>query len=233
MQETDYTKANNPDTFKSGDFQPYRLLHWMKDILRNFFSSSINLKDERLCGLLNLQDGILPTELNAMFRVGVPFNPKSIIKAGTTPAVIVSAADTSYPVPTLGAPAGLNRTCLQGTARYHGAKHMLMHMQVIVAAETYDGALLLSDLIEAFLATHELELMADCKAISQFNVTGSQGPQEISVDQAGNAKSIYQSTISISLVGGLSWLSYEQGPLFRGMIVDIDVNRKETCTCKH
>lgn len=232
MIETNYTAEANIDTFKSGDFQPYRILHWMKDLLQNFFSASINLKDERLCGLLGFQDGKLPTKLDAMFRVGVPFNPKSVIKAGTTPAIIVSVTDTSYPVPTVCA-AYPGQNALGGMARYQGAKHILMHMQIAVAAETYDGALLLSNLLEAFLATHEKEIMLDCASISQFNVTGSTGPQEISVDQSGNAKPLYQATIALSIVGGLSWLSYTQAPVFRGLISNLFIGGGENCTCSH
>lgn len=219
---TDYTREGNPNTFNAGAFQPYRVVHWLKDILRNFFSSSINLKDERLCGLLNMQDGKLPTELDAMFRIGVPFNPKTIIKAGTTPAVIVSAGETSYPAHTFNVTAPVNRE--MGTlSKYGRALHESLKLQISIVTETYDGTLLLTNLLEAFLVTHALELKQDCALVGQFTILGSTGPQEIAMEQVGAAKQVFQAGINILVTGGLDWTAYTQYPPFRGLDLDIQV----------
>lgn len=214
---TDYTAAANVDTLGPGQFQMYRIVHWLRDIICNLFSSSINIRDERLAGLLRLQDGELPTQLDAMFRVDVPYNPKSIIKAGTTPAVIVSAGQSSYMNNTLTITGTVPTSLLKDAGAYTGCKLIKSTLQITTITESYDGTLLLSNLIEQFLATHELELRRDCPCLSQFTVLGASGPQEIPQDQLMNADSLYQSAIDISIAGSISWNTSTQGPLFRSL----------------
>lgn len=50
--EFDYTTKRDDDTLMGGALQGYRLIHWLADVLRNWFSDPINIKDERISKLL-------------------------------------------------------------------------------------------------------------------------------------------------------------------------------------
>ena len=220
MITTDYTSASNPDSLKSGPLQSYRLVHWLRDILKNFCSDPINLKDERLRGLLRMQDEANEARLNALFRVGLPFSGKAIVKAGLTPVMLISAGDTSDPVASNKVLGCENmQSVAGGVVRYHGVRHRSVKLQVAVVTESYDGTLLLCNLIEDFLVMNERNFVKDCGMISEFNVLGSMGPQELQADSAGNAYPLYQAVISISVLGGISWVSDTQGPVFRGISI--------------
>ena len=212
----DYTKKANPDTLKPGALQGYRLVHWLADILRNWFSDPINLKDERLCRLLRLQDGDTETSLKALFDIGTPYS-QDTKKACTTPMIIVGLGQTSYPVKNFNA-IGSGPVAENGAIpMYTGMKYKTIDCQITVLTESYDGTLLLAGLIEDFLCINERLLAADNGMIAEFNVLGSTAPQELRIGAESNAKPIYQTVISIRTVGGLSWYADTQGPVFRGI----------------
>ena len=94
---TDYTAEANKDTLHGGALQSYRLMHWMCDILKNFFADPTNIKDERISHVFKMQDGATPEQLNALFRVDAPYSPNGN-KSGLTPGVVVSLGATQYPV---------------------------------------------------------------------------------------------------------------------------------------
>jgi hypothetical protein len=213
----DYTSAGNPDSLKDrgGAMQSYRLMHWLSDILKNFFSDPINIKDERICKLMNLQDTD-EEHLDALFDVGTPFS-QDTKKACGTPMIIVSMGQTQYPVKNF----GVNQS---GIMAENGAVHMSQSLRiktvactVAVATESYDGTLLLGGLIEDFLLINENLFVQDNHTISEFRVQGSTEPQEIKIGSSANAKTIYQLKIGILMAGSISWTTDTQGPLFRGI----------------
>lgn len=213
----DYTAAGNPDTLQNrgGAMQNYRLMHWLADVLRNFFSDPINIKDERICSLLNLQDAD-EEHLDALFDVGTPFS-QDTKKAGSTPMIIVSLGQTQFPVKTVG---NLPPPIMAENGAVHmtqGMKFKVVSCTVSVATESYDGTMLLGGLIEDFLLINEKLLVQDNQTISEFIVQGSSEPQEIKVGTSANAKTIYQMKIAIQMAGGISWTTDTQGPLFRGI----------------
>jgi hypothetical protein len=213
----DYTEAGNQDSLRNrgGAMQNYRLMHWLADILKNFFSDPINIKDERICKLMNLQDSD-DEHLDSLFDVGTPFS-QDTKKACSTPMIIVSLGQTQYPVKDF----GIRPSPVMAE---NGAVHMSQSLKVkvvgctvSVATESYDGTMLLGGLIEDFLLINEKLFVQDNNTLSEFRVQGSTEPQEIKVGTAANAKTIYQMKIAIQMAGSISWTTDTQGPLFRGI----------------
>ena len=215
---TDYTKKANANSMLPGASQQYRLLHWLIGILKNFLSDPINIKDERIASLLRLQDGATDTQLKALFSIGAPYT-KDSRKAGTTPAITVSLGETSYPIHHINALAAPITSEIGAQPMHKGAKFKSTQCGVSVATESYEGTVLLGGLIEDFLNINETLLAADSRTLSEFRVTGSTAPEELKAGTAHNAKSIYQLTIRISTLGGISWTQDTQGPVFRGVTV--------------
>lgn len=60
---TYHTTEATSNSMKPGSSQQYRLLHWLKDILKNFLCDPTNIKDERVAKLMRLQDGATEQEL--------------------------------------------------------------------------------------------------------------------------------------------------------------------------
>ena len=214
--EFDYTTKATQDTLKPGTLQGYRLVHWLADVLRNWMSDPINIKDERLCNLLLLQDGEGETMLKAKFDVGTPYAQETT-KACTTPMIIVSLGETQYPVSTISQSVGATIAQNGAQAMYKGVKYRSIACHVTVYTESYDGTLLLAGLIEDFLVVNEQQLVMDNGSISEFHVVGSTAPSELKIGSNSNAKPTYQSTISVKVVGGISWHTDTQGPVFRGV----------------
>ena len=213
----DYTEAGNHDSLRNrgGAMQNYRLMHWLADILKNFFSDPINIKDERICKLMNLQDSD-DEHLDSLFDVGTPY-AQDTKKACSTPMIIVSLGQTQYPVKDF----GIRSSPVMAE---NGAVHMSQSLKVkvvsctiSVATESYDGTMLLGGLIEDFLLINEKLFVQENSTLSEFTVQGSTEPQEIKVGTAANAKTIYQMKIAIQMAGSISWTTDTQGPLFRGI----------------
>lgn len=213
---TDYTTKANPDTMKGGALSSYRMLYWMKDILCNFMSDPVNIKDERICKILNMQDGATPEQLNALFDIGVAYSEQTK-KACTTPMIFISLGPRQYPA------RGINKigsdeiaTC-GFTPMNMGFRHKVVNMIITIMTEKYDSTVVFSDLFEDFLLSHEEELIQDNGMISEFHLTGISEPQEIKIGQSAHAKVIYLQKLSVMAVGGISWTTDTQGPVFRGV----------------
>lgn len=213
---TDYTKNATKDTLVCANLDKYRFSHWLCNIVQNFFSSPLNIKDERLNKLLFRQDGIDSDECRASIRVGLPLE-KDSRTAGSTPAILVSATDAKYPItpinfgtPSTGGSIGATQIGQSFLPRVLGG-------QLAVLTESLDGTYLMSEILEVFMATHRHLFQRDNGAVSQFNVLGSTGVQMIQAGQAGNAKELYQDVISVSAVGTVSYAFDTQGPVFRGI----------------
>lgn len=218
MMQFDYTKEASQDTLKGGSLQGYRLMHWLSDILRNWFSDPINIKDERLARLLFRQDGDEDTQLKAVFDIGTPYS-KDTKKACTTPMILVSLGDTKYPVTGFNA-MGAGPIALNGaTPASLGIKYKTITCIIYIITETYDGTVLLANLIEDFLNVNEKALIADNGTISEFHVLGLSAPSEVPENADATAKPAYQAGIQISVTGGISWTTDTQGPVFRGVSI--------------
>lgn len=213
---TDYTQKAQEDSLTCANLDKYRFSHWLCNILQNFFSTPLNIKDERLNKLLFKQDGIEPDQCRALIRIGLPLE-KDSRTASETPAIFVSATEAQYPVTPL-------NFGLQSVAGAIGATQMgesvlprKLGGQIAVITESLDGTYLLSEIIELFMAMHRHLFQRDNGAVSQFNVLGSSGVQMLQIGQAGNAKELYQDVISVSAVGAVSYAFDTQGPIFRGL----------------
>lgn len=213
---TDYTEEATRDTLKGAKLDKYRLSHWLCDILRNFFSSPINIHDERLVRLLFKQDGHTPDTCCAHFQVALPMS-KDTRKAGITPAVLVSAGECTYPVQTFNNGLESINGQIEAKAMYQRYAFRKINMKVAVLTESLDGTELLSGIIEDFLVINTLHLQADNGAVSQFNVLGSSEAQQIAIAEAMNAKELYQEVINLSVAGSVVWTADTQGPVYRGL----------------
>lgn len=212
---TDYTSEATTNTMAPGAMQPYRALHWLRGVLQNFMTDPINIKDERLCGLLKMQDGMSDTQLNALFSVGGPYS-QNTKKAGITPQILVGLGTTTYPIRPINDFVGTAQVS-QFVNNPHGAAYRTIEMTVTVVTESYDGTILLCGFIEDFLLLNAQLLAADSRILSTLNVAGTSAPQEITAEQVKNAKPIYQQVIGLKATGGLSWTTDTQGPVFRGI----------------
>lgn len=213
---TEYTHDAREDSLLCANLDKYRFSHWLCNIMQNFFSTPLNIKDERLNKLLFVQDGIDADKCRALIRVGLPME-KDSRTASETPAILVSATEAQYPV----TPINFGIPSVDGAV---GATQMGQSFlprkvggQIAVITEHLDGTYLLSEIIELFLAMNRHLFQMDNGAISQFNVLGSSGVQMIPTGQAGNAKELYQDVISVSAVGTVSYAFDTQGPIFRGL----------------
>lgn len=217
MISTDYTKATD-STLCGAAITRYRFSHWLCDILKNFMSDPLNIKDDRLARLLFIQDGPGKDDCRALFQVALPYSPDSR-KAGTTPAVLVSVGTVSYPVPTV------MDNYKQGGFSSATSVHSRIRTitgKVAIVTESVDGTNLFSDEIETFLVHNQRALQAD-GMLSYLNIKGSSEPQEIKTGEGSNAKPLYQVVIELSATGATEWTADMQGPLFRGTRSTISV----------
>lgn len=218
---TDYTAAANPDTMLGGALSSYRMLYWLKDILCNFMSDPINIKDERICKILNMQNGDDPTKLNALFDIGVAYS-ENTQKACTTPMIFISLGPRQYPI------RGITQVGAMPTALGWNApdceviRHKTINLIITIMTEKYDSTVVFTDILEDFLLLNEDLLKADNGMISEFHVTGVSEPEFQRIGTSAHAKEIYQQKIGIQVVGGISATRDTQGPVFRGLTQQVN-----------
>lgn len=209
MITTDYTNQN---TFQSGIVQQYRLLKYIRDILINWFSDKRNIKDQRLHSLLYKDD-----QLNIdCIKIGSPFNTDSIY-SGTTPSVYVGLQNIQYlgnGVNKGGNPQfGINP--MQAPIMQYRLKNI--NFQINVTTQSYDGTVLLTELIQMFLVVNSSYIESDCNALNYFRVTGLTPIEVVQPSQIGNSKQIYNQKINVATCGAVTWVEDTQGPVFRGI----------------
>ena len=212
---TSYRSEDNKNTLCRAPLSKYRLVHWMVDILKNFMSDPINLRDERISKLLKIQDGTDINDCKGLFIVDVPFNTDTR-KACTTPAIMVSAGESSYPIEPLNYGVGATAGAINAMQQYERTVSKNIGLQIALVTESCDGTLLLTDIVEDFLLRFEHQFTAN-GMIHRFKVMGSSAPKQIKSGEGLNAKDIYQVVISANAVGGVTWTSDTQGPVFRGV----------------
>ena len=222
MITTDYRQSSNPDTMKGGAITSYRMLYWLKDILCNFMSDPINIKDDRICKILNMQDGATPEKLNALFNVGVAYSPETA-KACTTPQILISLGPRQYPGGSINQIGSPPVAIGWSSPMYQGCKHKVVNMIITIITEKHDSTVVFTDLIEDFLLINELNLVRDNGMISEFHVTGVSEPQFMQIGSSMNAKELYLQKISVTSVGGISWTTDTQGPVYRGVTQQVNI----------
>ena len=213
---TDYTAKANPDTMKGGAISSYRMLYWLRDILSNFLADPINLKDARICKVLNMQDGATPEQLNALFEVGVAYSDKTT-KACTTPRIFISLGARNYPVRGINTVGSEPISICGAMPMYVGMRHKTINMVITIVTEKHDSTVVLADLMEDFLLINENNLIQDNGMISEFHLTGVSEPEMIQIGQSAHAKVVYTQKLGVMAVGGISWTADTQGPVFRGV----------------
>ena len=219
---TSYTEASKTDTMKGGAISSYRMLYWLRDILANFMADPINIKDNRICKILNMQDGTTPEQLNALFAIGVAYS-ESTKKSCTTPLIFISLGDRQYPVRSINQLGSEPIATCGATPMWMGVKHKTINMAITIMTEKHDSTVVLTDLIEDFLLINETLFIQDNGMISDFHVTGVSAPEILQIGTGAHAKVIYQQKIGVMVTGGISWTTDTQGPVFRGVQAQVNV----------
>lgn len=213
---TDYTGKENRSTLEFGGMQAYRVVHWLKDVLKDFLLSSRNLLDERLGISADRKDDLDAERIDSLFRVDTTFNPNARA-AGATPLILVSPTSSTYPAEVLTEIGGRDESVNNGFVRYIGTRIRTIDVGVSVITSSCDGTVLLAGLVEDFLVTSEPDLLKDCGCLSMFKVMGSQGPVAVDGGREGSTGPLYKTDISVRMTGYLKWLSDTPGPLYRGI----------------
>lgn len=218
---TNYTAAANPDTMLGGALSSYRMLYWLKDILCNFMADPVNIKDDRICKILNMQNGPTPEKLNALFSVGVAYT-ENTQKACTTPMIFISLGPRNYPITGINEVGGLPIAIGWNAPAGEVIRHKTINLVITIMTEKYDSTIVFTDLIEDFLLLNDTLLKADNGMISEFHVTGVSEPEFKQIGTSAHAKEIYQQKIGIQVVGGISATRDTQGPVFRGLTQQVN-----------
>lgn len=207
---TDYTEKS---TLPEGFGQQYRVVKYIKDIVNNFFADSRNIKDQRILSLMYNRKGDLNKDC---IKVGCPFDPDSAY-AGTTPAVVIGVGDISYSPRHINE--GGNPQFASNPMKAPVGNWRIKNIPVIISVitQSYDGTLLLTQLIQMFLAMNSNAIQKDCNNVSAVTVDGVSAIKEVPIGSSGNAKQLYMSNISVSIASVLSWVCDTQGPVFKGV----------------
>ena len=210
MSVTDYTEEN---TLVEGFGQQYRISKYIKDVLNNWFSDRRNILDSRLVKLLYNSKGELSKDC---IKLGCAFDPDKAY-AGTTPAVIVSVGDITYRPRHINQPGNpdFGKNPMQAPIRDWNIKMIPIIISIIT--ESYDGTLLLTELVEMFLKMNCSVIAQDINNISAIDVQQIGAVKQVPLGQAGNAKQLFASNIVVPVASVLSWTSDTQGPVFRGI----------------
>lgn len=215
MIKTDYTEKATKDTLEGAPLSRYRVGHWLIDVLKNFMSDPVNIYDERIRQLLRLQDGTNPDDCKALFRIEPPYSMDTR-KAGTTPCILVSTGECSYPFTPIntGVPGTLG--AINAQQMYERSVAKAITASVAIVTESCDGTSLLADIIEDFIVKLALQLEDD-GMVHNLEIAGSSAPQRIQPGGAANAKDLYQIVISLKTTGAMTWMIDTQGPVYRGV----------------
>lgn len=207
---TDYTEQS---TFSVGYGQQSRIVKYVRDLLNNWFADSRNIKDQRILSLMYDKEGNLSRNC---IKLSTPFNPSKIY-AGTTPAILVSLAEITYSGRYINNPGNpyFADNPMQSPVAHHRFKNIPINITVLT--QNHDGTVLLAQLIQMFLVVNSYSILQDCNSLRFFQVQSISAPTEVGEGQAGNAKKLYSSTISILTQSALVWSSDTQGPVFRGL----------------
>ena len=209
MSTTDYTEE--PTLFQ-GFGQQYRISKYIKDILNNWFADQRNILDPRIRKLMYVKG-----QLNKdCLKLGCAFDPNKIY-AGTTPAIIVSVGDITYNPRHINQPGNpaFNKNPMQSPILDWVIKNIPIIISVIT--ESYDGTLLLTELVEMFLKMNLNVIAHDINNINAIDIQQVGAVKEVPTGQAGNAKQLFASNIVMPVASILSWTSDTQGPVFKGI----------------
>ena len=210
---TDYRKGSNPNTMQAGGMNEYRLLMYFVDLVRNFFSDTINIKDERLLALLEAVD--IRNGVGKYVIAGTPFK-EDMRESCTTPSIRVGLGEVNCnAISTLE-----NVLPTQSPAGW--LSHRRPHFEscgitVAVIAESYDGVILLSTMLKDYLMCNNQAIIADSRMLNALSIDGTSAPEHIAIGQAGNAKDIFQRTIKLTAMGTYMHFTDVQGPVFKGV----------------
>lgn len=220
---TDYTTESNPDNLLGGALSAYRSLYWLKSILQNFLSDSINIKDERLAWVFNFQDDDSDaTKIDGLFEVDVAYSDKTKT-ACRTPMIFITLGSRQYSVRGINV-IGMGEVASCGTIPMsQGARHKVIPMNITVVTEKYASTVALAELMEDFMLINENLFVADNHSISEFHVAGVSEVRAENIGEGPHAKVVYEQNIGVYVVGGISWTTDTQGPVFRGVTQKVDI----------
>lgn len=209
---TDYTEQS---TFSQGYGQQSRIVKYIRDLLNNWFADSRNIKDQRILSLMYDKEGNLSKNC---IKLSTPFDPSKVY-SGTTPAILVALQDISYNQLPVNIPGNQDFKDNPMNAPIFNYRIKNIPISITIVTENHDGTILLAQLVQLFLVMNCYSIMADCNSLHFFNVSGVSAPKEVEYGQAGNAKKLYSSTISVITQSSVQWNTDTQGPVFKGLRV--------------
>jgi hypothetical protein len=92
-----------------------------------------------------------------------------------------------------------------------------------VVTEKYASTIALAELLEDFLLINEDLLKESNHSISEFHVTGVSEVKIENIGEGPHAKVVYEQNIGLYVVGGISWTTDTQGPVFRGVTQKVEI----------
>lgn len=164
--------------------------------------------------MLYLPNGQL---LPGCIKVDTPYDPDKAF-AGTTPAIVIGRGAIRYDlVPVNSNP--LNASFLKNPTEPIVGDFRLKSFPVNIAifTQSHDGTDLLAELIQLFILMNSRAILADCKLLNFVQVSGISQIQAIKPAEAGNAKHIYATTVTIQVGTHVTWTEDTQGPVFTGI----------------
>lgn len=208
------------NTFRQDVFQQYRLLKYIRDILLNWFSDPANIQDQRLAfqlykrGQLNKQH----------IKLGTAFNQQNQF-IGTTPSITIQLGDITYQSPNIN---------IQGNPNFYrnpmesptvNVKYKIIPISIVVTTQGYDSNVVLTQLIQMFLAANINFIQADCTMLDSSSIQRVSKPTLVKAGQAANAKQLYKSQITLLAKGHIIWSTNTQGPVFQGISFNNIINK--------
>lgn len=208
------------NTFRQDVFQQYRLVKYIRDLLLNWFSDSANIEDQRLASQLYKKGKLNKQNI----KIGTAYNHQNQF-IGTTPSITVQIGDIQYQ--NLGINFQGNPNFLRNPMQAPTVNMKFKTIPIIISVTTqgYDSNMVLTQLIQMFLAANINFIQADCTMLDHSSIQKVTKPTPIKPGQAANAKQLYKSQIMLTAQGHVIWSTNTQGPVFQGISFNNNINK--------
>lgn len=199
-------------TFRQNVFRQYRLLKYIRDILNNWLIDPSNIQDQRLVYQLYKNNKLRKQNI----RVGVAFDANNNF-IGATPSILINIGKTTYQRANLNYVANPQFYNNPTQSPILHILHKTVPVIVSVITQGYQMNLVLTQLIQNFLASNIHTIQQDCAMLDKVDFTQVSQPKPIKVGQIANAKQLYKSDIVLTVYGHVTWSIATQGPVFQGV----------------
>lgn len=200
------------NTFPQNVLQQSRIIKYIRDIINNWFSDPINIRDQRLRRQLFDNDQLK----RGTIKIGTSFNDSNQF-IGTTPDISVSLGDIIYQHPainTIGNNAFASNPTLAPALNIH---NKTIPIAITITTQSYDATMLLTQLLQLFIVANIDIIREDCAMLDTLRMHKITAPIPVQPGQAANARQLYKSVIQLVTVGHVMNAIDTQGPIFNGL----------------